>query len=115
MKNETQTVESGFLLGYGKNGTFTDIKIEISKSSESSFSIAPNTLNQDQSVHFKLKKDFEEWINRYEKKGILLSIKVIHIGIDKTGRVFVPNRAVINVMHEALPKIGVKPPPIFEP
>ena len=110
---KTEKAESFFILGDGPNGTFIDIKIEISIDKESSLKILKNTQNQDKQILSKINLEFKNWINQYAKKDINLKITVTHIGIDPTGRLFQSERAVNNIMHEALPKIGVKPPQIF--
>lgn len=102
-----------FVLGNGPKGIYSDIEISIRKA-EKPLLIKNSDINfSDLNVLSKIEDKFKEWINNYEKKGIILEIEILNIGIDKSGRKYKIDNSVNGVMHQALPKIGINPPQMF--
>lgn len=112
-KNEI-IVTNKFLLGRGKDGIFSDIKILVKSTNTSSLRRGTSIENEDENLLKEIEAQLENnWIKGYEKKSIFLEIVILNVGIDEEGRRFAVENAVNGVMHKALPKIGIAPPQIF--
>ncbi|WP_201980778.1 hypothetical protein [Hymenobacter rubidus] len=113
-ENKASIVTNYFILGEGSDGIYSDITIEISPSTTATLKRGDKIEIKDERLLERIESEFQnKWIKPYSKSGIFLSIRILNIGIDKSGRKYAVENSVGGLMHDALPKIGIKPPQIF--
>lgn len=107
-------ITNKFILGKGKKGIFSNLKILVKRAKKSNLKRGKNLENNDEDLLKKIESQLlNDWIIPYEKKGISLEIIILNVGIDKEGRKYAIENSVNGAMHKALPKIGIAPPQIF--
>ncbi|ESU19827.1 hypothetical protein FEDK69T_30830 [Flavobacterium enshiense DK69] len=107
-------IRNSYILGEGAEGIYSDITIAIKNSNKSNLTFGENIELKNSEVLKKIEMQFQnKWIDEYHNKGIFFEIKILNIGIDKSGRKYAIENSVNGVMHEALTKIGILTPQIF--